>query len=294
MPNNERQPIPDSLREQLLREAGYKCGVPTCQVQLILQLHHILHVSEGGGNDAANLIAVCANCHALYHHHHEDRQALRQWKARLLALNAPGQQYFTNAAGDKLQGEVEQMKAAQVALTSERLGGFHQTIPEFIRRACQIGFLYGPGNELFVTTGYGTFVDKATVLTAGNVLDLTVSAAQKRNGLLAVWTEIGMSTCIPKTRFAWGDHVLLSLTEVDDSRFSLIEDATERAEMISRLRPLETLFELEAWRILGKKSHFLMHRTIRRTHAGRSDFKWSVHTFLISFEQNRRVFPMQS
>ena len=61
-----RQPIPRSTRELVLLEAGYKCANPVCRHILTLELHHIVWVSHGGGNNLDNLLALCPNCHALH------------------------------------------------------------------------------------------------------------------------------------------------------------------------------------------------------------------------------------
>jgi HNH endonuclease len=77
-------------KHDLLMEAGYRCGNPRCLVILavhILQDHHIVHVSEGGGNQLANLLALCPNCHVLYHANQISREAIRHWKGLLVALN---------------------------------------------------------------------------------------------------------------------------------------------------------------------------------------------------------------
>ena len=77
-------------KHDVLMEAGYRCGNPRCPVILavnILQDHHIVHVSEGGGNQLWNLLALCPNCHALYHANQISREAIRHWKGLLSALN---------------------------------------------------------------------------------------------------------------------------------------------------------------------------------------------------------------
>ena len=68
-------------------EAGYRCAVPTCRNMLALDIHHIVEVSKGGGDDPANLIALCGTCHDLYHRGIYSQDAVRNWKALLVALN---------------------------------------------------------------------------------------------------------------------------------------------------------------------------------------------------------------
>src|SRR4051812_24558912 len=83
-----RTKIPDSTRELVLLEAGYKCANPTCRHILTLELHHIKWVKNGGGNDPANLLALCPNCHSLHTNGHIPVQAIHTWKSLLIALNS--------------------------------------------------------------------------------------------------------------------------------------------------------------------------------------------------------------
>lgn len=85
-PNRTR--LNASVRDEVLREAGYKCAVPTCRNVITLQLHHILWVKEGGGNAATNLIALCGHCHDLHTAGHIPNSAIQYWKGMLHALNA--------------------------------------------------------------------------------------------------------------------------------------------------------------------------------------------------------------
>lgn len=82
-----RQHIPNDVKLRLLVEAGYRCAVPTCRTILTLDLHHIIEVTEGGGNQPDNLICLCPNCHALYHRQKIPQEAIRMWKMILISLN---------------------------------------------------------------------------------------------------------------------------------------------------------------------------------------------------------------
>ena len=76
-----------SSKMQVLTEAGYRCAVPTCRNILAIDLHHILEVSEGGGNDPENLIALCPTCHALFHRGEIKRESIQIWKGMLISLS---------------------------------------------------------------------------------------------------------------------------------------------------------------------------------------------------------------
>lgn len=82
-----KRQIPASVRDEVLREAGYKCGNPTCRNILTLQLHHIVWVKDGGGSTALNLLALCGHCHDLHTHGHIPVSAIQYWKGMLHALN---------------------------------------------------------------------------------------------------------------------------------------------------------------------------------------------------------------
>lgn len=88
--HTRRKKVSLTEKHDLLMESGYRCGNPRCPVILavhVLQDHHIVHVSEGGGNQLSNRLALCPICHALYHAGEITRRAIRHWKGLLFALN---------------------------------------------------------------------------------------------------------------------------------------------------------------------------------------------------------------
>jgi hypothetical protein len=83
----DRNKLPVAVRHQLLMEAGYKCGNPTCRNVITLEVHHIQYVSDGGGNEPSNLLVLCPYCHTMHRAGHIPVEAIRVWKGLLLALN---------------------------------------------------------------------------------------------------------------------------------------------------------------------------------------------------------------
>ncbi|MGH2360600.1 MAG: HNH endonuclease signature motif containing protein, partial [bacterium] len=71
----------------VLTEAGYRCGVPNCRGILALDLHHLVPIRDGGPNTAANLIALCPTCHALFERGTIPRESVFAWKAYLRSLS---------------------------------------------------------------------------------------------------------------------------------------------------------------------------------------------------------------
>lgn len=81
--------ISAQARLEVLLEAGYRCANPVCRHVLTLELHHIEWVKDGGGRDAANLLALCPNCHALHTQGHIPHAAIQVWKGLLVSLSNP-------------------------------------------------------------------------------------------------------------------------------------------------------------------------------------------------------------
>jgi hypothetical protein len=73
---NERKKVPHNVAVAVLTEAGYRCAVPTCRTILAIDLHRMVEVAEGGGNEPGNLLALCPTCHALYHRGEIHRESI--------------------------------------------------------------------------------------------------------------------------------------------------------------------------------------------------------------------------
>lgn len=57
--------IDNARRRLVYRREGFACAI--CDDSRHLQIHHIIHRSQGGGNSMHNLICLCPKCHALAH-----------------------------------------------------------------------------------------------------------------------------------------------------------------------------------------------------------------------------------
>jgi hypothetical protein len=62
-----KQTIPPATRRTVLRRDQQRCAVPGCRNSQFLDVHHIQPRSEGGGNDADNLITLCGAHHRAGH-----------------------------------------------------------------------------------------------------------------------------------------------------------------------------------------------------------------------------------
>jgi hypothetical protein len=63
------------------------CGNPAYRNVITPELHHIVYVSEGGGDDPSNLLVLCPYHHAIHHAGHISVEVIRMWKGLLIALN---------------------------------------------------------------------------------------------------------------------------------------------------------------------------------------------------------------
>src|SRR4051795_9356504 len=83
----QRDSLPLKTRVIVLTEAGYRCAVPTCRNILALDMHHIVEVADGGGNEPGNLLVLCPTCHALYTRGEIHRDSINAWKTMLVSLS---------------------------------------------------------------------------------------------------------------------------------------------------------------------------------------------------------------
>lgn len=57
--------ITRALRAKVYRRDGYRCAL--CDDTRGLQIHHVVHRSQGGADVEHNLICLCWKCHAVAH-----------------------------------------------------------------------------------------------------------------------------------------------------------------------------------------------------------------------------------
>ncbi len=59
--------IPPRVRREVLARDLHRCQAPGCGRTRFLEVHHIKPRNRGGGNQAENLVTLCASCHRLWH-----------------------------------------------------------------------------------------------------------------------------------------------------------------------------------------------------------------------------------
>ena len=59
--------IPPRTRRTVLARDRHRCRAPGCGRTRFLEVHHLTQRTNGGTNNPANLITLCAACHRLWH-----------------------------------------------------------------------------------------------------------------------------------------------------------------------------------------------------------------------------------
>jgi hypothetical protein len=67
-PSRARQSVPPALRRAVLTRDRHRCTVPGCTHATFVDVHHVQPRSEGGRNEASNLLTICSAHHRAAHH----------------------------------------------------------------------------------------------------------------------------------------------------------------------------------------------------------------------------------
>jgi len=62
-PLRANQDVPPAVRRQVLRRDRHRCQVPGCRHANFVDVHHLRTREDGGSQDAANLVTLCAAHH---------------------------------------------------------------------------------------------------------------------------------------------------------------------------------------------------------------------------------------
>jgi hypothetical protein len=87
----KRNGIPKTVRDKVLVDAMHRCCLCP-EHQEVVDLHHVVPISEDGPNTEDNLMAVCPTCHAKIHRirNRYSAEQLRMYKERWVQLCALG------------------------------------------------------------------------------------------------------------------------------------------------------------------------------------------------------------
>jgi hypothetical protein len=276
---NQRKHIPDSVRDAILREAGYRCAVPTCNIILAIDLHHIVEVGEGGGNEPSNLLALCPTCHALYHRGTISGESIRKWKARLVAMN--------NIIDTKTAAIERARSSAEEAEAKNGMGqrkGFALAAAEFMWRTYEVGFVYE--EKRFVGTGYCCFVAANIAISISEVTDWAGEIGAARKGRPVIWTARGFAPFTVKSGSERVRIVVLEVGEIDDAYVKRLltrytEPLTAKAMAAAFAEPLQTPVRYRIVPFVGEPVAFLNAPKNSLSHRSTKEFQ--VESATVSF-----------
>jgi len=66
-PERAYQDVPPSVARLVWRRDAGRCRVPGCRSARGLEIHHLVHRTDGGSHDALNLAVLCSACHLAHH-----------------------------------------------------------------------------------------------------------------------------------------------------------------------------------------------------------------------------------
>jgi HNH endonuclease/RuvA, C-terminal domain len=66
-PERAHQDVPPSVARLVWRRDGGRCRVPGCRSARGIEIHHLVHRTDGGSHDASNLALLCSACHLAHH-----------------------------------------------------------------------------------------------------------------------------------------------------------------------------------------------------------------------------------
>jgi hypothetical protein len=77
-----RKDIPKLIQKKLFQEAGNRCQICGNDDVSLLEIHHILPVTENANHDPKHMIVLCANCHRKATRNKISQEALYSSKSR--------------------------------------------------------------------------------------------------------------------------------------------------------------------------------------------------------------------
>ena len=241
----------DATKDEILREAGYRCAVPSCGATLALDVHHIVEVSRGGGDDPANLLALCGTHHDLYHRGVISHRSIKEWKSRLIAANQIDVRAETRQAVNDAVIATE-----DGPVPGEVREGFSLATGEFIYRTCEIGFVHD--DKYFVPTGYCCFVKGRLALTTAEVVRIATEVGTMRGGFRVIRTLRGFAPFEVKKSFDVGTLVLIERGEIDDAYVvALLAEQSDKQLEDFFTEPLETPVKYRMAPFWGERVGFL-------------------------------------
>jgi hypothetical protein len=141
--------VTPTQKNRIKEEAGFQCGVPTCNNTSPLEIHHIIHQEDGGLDVDDNLICLCGNCHGRYHLREIPKGSIVKFKQRLIRISAglaPHEYKFLEQLN---QGENIELDGSDISLARRIERHKYITITKIHRDLFRLSLT--PRGEAFIT-----------------------------------------------------------------------------------------------------------------------------------------------
>ncbi len=206
----DRLKLTKQQRDAVLREAGYRCAIPTCHTTLAIDVHHIIQVRDGGGNELPNLLALCPTCHALFHRGVISRESIKEYKNRIATLN---QVIDVEKEIEARKQRIVQSAVEEKPDLSPRVG-FAMAAGEYVWRTCPVGFRYD--EKMFVATGFCCFIGQRLAVTSAEAVKYAVEVGNARGGFPVISTQIGLAPFTVRETEEDGNLAVIEMGKIDD------------------------------------------------------------------------------
>jgi hypothetical protein len=119
-PAPARRSIAANTRRAVLARDHHRCRVPGCRMSRFVDVHHIVHVENGGGPEMWNLVTLCELHHSM---HHDGRIVIAGTADALVVAHADGRPYgaVPGAATVDARPDTDARAVVELAATQERM-----------------------------------------------------------------------------------------------------------------------------------------------------------------------------
>jgi hypothetical protein len=207
-PERAYQDIPPSIVRFVWRRDGGRCRIDGCRSARGLEIHHIVHRANGGGDDPSNLVLTCSACHSAHHagtltisgtaDHLEVRRPAMQHSAAEASTHMGARCKAASVAGARAHMGTRS-ESHSVATSSVHMGACRES-HQVIEANVHMGTRSGPSSEAQAGGHTG----------AHSKLNATVLRTQSKEALVGLgWKPAIATAAVAAASAAMGTEVTL-------------------------------------------------------------------------------------
>lgn len=157
--------FPENIKEEVKKKSNSRCCM--CHI-FILEIHHIIPLSEDGSNEIENAAPLCPNCHTSYGNNPDFRKSIRQmrnhWYEQCAKSDLPPAQIELTEKIDKLYDEFLEQKDNQkeqselLEQLTDHVAGYFNEQAKQISKSGSIDKLVSISSVAISGTTVGSFI----------------------------------------------------------------------------------------------------------------------------------------